>query len=455
MRTFELGSAVPASMEELYAWHARPGAFERLNPPWDPVEVRSRTGQGIDVGVRIELRVSPSPISLVSRHVAHASPEDARAGRAPWAGFVDEQERGPFARWRHEHRFTDGRLVDHVEYALLLGIGSVDGRLRRLFAFRHRRTVLDLERHAPFRDRPRLRVAIAGGTGLLGGELAAMLSTGGHDVRLFSRREAAPGALFRTIRWDPARGVLDPAELEGVDAVVNLAGEPLAARWTADRRAAILASRVESTALLAGAIARLERKPAVFLTGSAVGIYGDRGEDEISEASGAGEGFLAEVATRWEAAAEPARAAGVRVVHLRTGIALSARGGLLGALLPLARAGGLGPIGGGRQYVPWIALDDWVGAAHHLLWADVDGPVNLVAPEPVPQAELARAVGRALGRPAFLPTPGAAVSLVFGAEGARELVLAGQRARPARLLGAGFTFAHASLDDALAFELGV
>lgn len=454
MRTLELRSELPASAEEIYEWHARPGAFERLNPPWDPVTVVRRTGRGLGVGVEIELSVPLSPMTLVSRHVAHHSPEDLRRGGAAWAGFVDEQQRGPFASWRHEHRFTDGRLVDAIEFEGPLGLagGLLERRVRRMFAFRHARTRIDLERHAPLRDRPRMQVLIAGGTGLLGRELAAFLGTGGHDVRLLSRRPGGPQEPFTVVPWDPERGPLDPAAVDGVDVVVNLAGEAIAGRWTAARKRSIERSRVQTTDALAQAIRAARARPRLLLSGSAVGWYGDRGEDEVTEDSPSGQGFLAEVARRWEAAAA---AAGARTVYLRTGIVLSARGGYLGALLPLARLGALGPTGSGRQWMPWIAIDDWIGAAHLLMWReDVEGPVNVVGPSPVRQRDLAAAIGRVLGRPAFLPTPAAAVSLALGSDAARELVLAGQRAAPSRLRDAGFPFAHPDLEAALRFELG-
>jgi hypothetical protein len=436
---YELSSAVPATAEQLFDWHARPGAFERLDPPWAPVTVLAREGRGIDVGVTLTIRVPGSPGIWVTRHTACTRP----------SGFVDELVKGPVASWKHEHRFADQRLTDHIEIRPYLGVGGgfVVGRLDPVFRFRHARTRLDLQRHGAFADRPRLRVAITGASGLLGRELAGFLETGGHEVLRISR--SGP------IRWDPDRGEIDRAALEGLDAVVHLAGEPISARWTDERKRRMRSSRVGSTELLVRTFASLDRKPRAFLSGSAVGLYGDRGDEDLSEESEPGEGFLAEVCKAWEAAARPARDLGIRTALLRTGLVLSARGGLLQTLAAVTRAGGGGPIGSGANWQPWIAVDDWVGAVHALLWDEgAEGPFDLVAPEPVRQRELAHAIGRVLRRPTLLTTPAAAVRLAMGAEMADEIALSGQRARPNRLLARGFRFDHADLEGALRFELG-
>ncbi|MCB9684724.1 MAG: TIGR01777 family protein [Alphaproteobacteria bacterium] len=438
---------MPCSVEELFDWHARPGAFERLNPPWDPVRVLSRSGEGLDAGQRLELeaRFGPVPVRWVTVHTACERP----------GGFVDEQESGPFASWRHEHRFlAEGEgsvLEDHIRWEAPLGaVGgavtavTVAPRLERAFAFRHRRTHDDLVRHRGVRPR---RVAITGATGMVGTELSAFLTTGGHEVLPVSRRTG--------IRWDIDRGELEAEALEGVDAVVHLAGESVASEpWSAERKRAITESRIRSTDLLCRTLAKLERKPAVLISASAVGFYGDRGEEELTEDSGSGTGFLAEVGRAWEGATAPAEDAGIRVVHLRVGIVQSCKGGALATMLPLFRAGGGGPIGDGAQWVPWIHLDDLVGAIHFLFDADLSGPVNSVGPAPVRQGEHAHTLGRVLSRPALVPAPRFAVSVAMGPERARELVFASQRALPRRLLDAGFRFLHPDLDGALRFELG-
>ena len=294
-------------------------------------------------------------------------------------------------------------------------------------------------------------VAITGASGLIGGALVSRLRSRGRRVRplVRSARPDAPDAIV----WDPMRGVLNPRDLEGAEAVVNLAGEPIAQRWTGSRREAIRDSRVRGTELLVRTIARLERKPSVLLNGSAVGYYGDRGDEAVGEDSESGTDFLAGVAREWEAAAAPATGAGVRVALLRTGIVLSPHGGALERLLPPFRLGVGGPIGTGRQWMSWIALDDHVGAIEHALaTTGLHGPVNLVAPNPVTNAEFAATLGRVLGRPALVPVPSFALELLYG-EMARATILAGQRVLPRALLRTGFQFAHPTLEEALRFEL--
>jgi uncharacterized protein (TIGR01777 family) len=451
MPRFEMSTPVPASAEELFAWHERLGAFLRLLPPFEPVELVSKTGEGLEVGVRVEVaaRLGPARPTGVSRHVQCQRP----------TGFTDEQERGPFALWRHQHRFADGSLTDTIDWELPMGAvgrlaeGQVQARLERGFRFRHRRTVDDLERLAPHKHEPRQRIGLTGAGGLVGTALSQFLDGGGHTIVPFTRKRDVPGSVC----WDPAAGTVDPEPLEQLDALIHLAGEPIAEhRWSEAQKEKILRSRVDGTRLLCEAMAARPRRPRVLLVASAVGFYGDRGEELLDEQALRGEGFLADVAQAWETAAAPAREAGIRVVHLRFGLVLSARGGMLAQLLPVFRAGVGGPVGSGQQWQPWVSLDDVVGAAHHALWDDeLHGPVNVVAPHPERQVELARTLGRALGRPAIVPAPVPALRLLMGSELVNELLLASQRATPARLLARGFSFRHPTLEDALAMELGV
>jgi len=249
------------------------------------------------------------------------------------------------------------------------------------------------------------------------------------------------------------RGVLSPGDLEGADAVVHLAGEPLAHRWTDERKRAIRESRVRGTELVARTIAALDRRPRVLLSGSAIGIYGDRGDEPLDEESALGGGFLAGIAREWEAASVAAADAGVRVVLLRTGIVLSPKGGALERLLLPFKLGVGGPIGSGRQWMSWISLDDQVRAMEHALaTTGLHGPINLVSPNPVTNAEFAATLGRVLSRPALVPVPAFALELAYG-EMARATILAGQRVLPKVLLRTEFTFAHPTLDEALRFEL--
>lgn len=293
-------------------------------------------------------------------------------------------------------------------------------------------------------------VAITGSTGLIGEALVRSLTVDGHRVRRVVRRwSGEPGE----VRWDPAAGTIDAAALEGVDAVVHLAGEPIGARrWSAEVRRAILDSRVDGTRLMAGTLAALSTPAKVFVSSSAVGVYGDRGDEELTEASTSGDDFLAEVCIAWEAAADAARSAGIRVVHPRTGVVIAADGPLIEKVELPFRLGVGGRVGSGRQWVPWISLDDEVRALRFLIDSSLSGPVNLVAPTAVTNAELTAALGRVLRRPTLLPIPTLAIRALYGAMG-ETLATVSQRVVPRRLLDAGFTFRHTTIDEALAVAL--
>ena len=448
-------SQLPYSVDDVFAWHLRPGALERLTPPWARTDVLARQG-GVADGGRVLLGLHQGPFTLrwEARHT------DVIDGRQ----FVDEQVRGPFHRWVHTHRFAPTAhgcaVEDDVEYEVPLGaLGRAVGgsriraELERMFAYRHAQLGADLLRHADplARAAGRLCVAVSGASGLIGRSLCAFLSTGGHRV-LRLRRGRAEGD--DAIAWDPERGLATPDALAGVDAVVHLAGESVGARWTAAKKRAIRDSRVAGTRTLAEALARLPAPPRVLLCASAIGWYGDRGGEVVDEDSPPGDGFLAEVCRAWEEATEPAARAGVRVVNARIGVVLTPAGGALGKMLPAFRAGVGGPIGDGAQAVSWSALDAVVYARGRALVDErLRGPVNLTAPSSVTQAELAHAIGRALGRPAALPLPRFAVGALFGQMG-REVLLAGAHVRPARLVAGGFLFRHERLDDALGVLLG-
>lgn len=293
-----------------------------------------------------------------------------------------------------------------------------------------------------------MRVLVSGASGLIGSALTRSLSQEGHTVRALVRRTVRDPA--RESAWDPERGYLAPDALDGIDAVVHLAGANIAAgRWTPERQRAIVDSRVGPTGLLAQRLAAAARPPQVWISASAIGFYGDRGEDEVDETAGPGAGFVAQVAQQWEAATAPAAAAGIRVVRARFGLVLSPAGGALARLLPMFRLGLGGRLGDGRQYWSWVTLADAVAVLVTAL-ADpsLTGPVNVVAPSPVTCAQFARALGQALGRPAWLPVPALFLRLALG-QMARELLLSGARVRPAVLLARDFPFAHGQLPLAL------
>jgi len=454
MSVFEWRSTLPVPAEDVYAWHARSGAFERLIPPWQHLTVIERSGGTEDGAVLVfEYRGGPLRGRWVAVH------QENIAGRR----FVDRQVHGPFHYWQHTHSFVPqgpqaSILEDSIEYGLPMGgltdvLGGAASRraLQRLFRFRHRRTTTDLLRHAATSGTPRMKLAVTGASGLVGRNLCSFLSTGGHTVARVVR-----GARIETgdIVWDPELGRLSAASLEGLDGFVHLAGESLVGRWSEARKRRIMASRREGTALLATTLAGMRRPPKVLVSASAVGFYGDRGDEPLTEESAGGEGFLAEVTREWEAALEPARQAGIRVVQLRFGVVLTSAGGALGLMLPAFRAGAGGPMGDGRQWMSWVALDDVLGAVLKALTDErLSGPVNVVAPEPVTNREYAKTLGHVLRRPAVVPLPATAVSQVFGDMG-REFLLAGQRVHPQALEEAGFSFDYPLLEDALRFELG-
>jgi uncharacterized protein (TIGR01777 family) len=458
MRTsrFTARSKLDVPPEELWAWHVRPGAFDRLNPAWESARVIEGYAR-LAEGSRLVLQVRAGPFHR--RWVAlHRGLVDGRE-------FQDVQEKGPFAHWVHTHRFSpaDGGgawLEDDIEHALplgplgrLMGRGYIRRRLQRAFAWRHVRTRADLARHRSVPGPP-LRVAISGSTGLVGSALTAFLTTGGHRVHRMVRREPVVGS--DEILFDPVGSRIEADKLEGLDAVVHLAGENIAAgRWTDERKRRIRDSRVQGTRLVAETLSRLKNPPRALISASAIGYYGDRGEERLDEASPQGKGFLPDVCRDWERATEPAERAGLRVVRLRIGVVLSAAGGALPRMLLPYRLGLGGPVGRGQQFMSWIALDDLVGAIHFLLRdEEIRGPVNGVGPAPVRNAEMSRTLARLLRVPAFLPVPPFLLRLALGRM-ADELLLAGNRIAPTRLTEAGFVFRHADLESALRFELGL
>jgi len=296
-----------------------------------------------------------------------------------------------------------------------------------------------------------MRIVISGASGLIGSALSAHLRAAGHTVVPLVRRAARPDE----IRWDPAAGTLDQQALSGADAVVHLAGAGIGDhRWTDAYKREIRDSRVRSTELLATTIVAAEQRPLVFLSGSAIGIYGARGDEELDEQSTVGTGFLADVCIDWENAAAAADEVGTRVAYLRTGIVLTPKGGALKKQLPLFKIGLGGRFGKGTQWQSWISLDDEVGAIEHLLTAPVHGPVNLTAPGPVTNAEFAKALAGALHRPSVVPVPSFGPRLLLGGELADALLFTGQRVLPVALGRSGYEFRHPSLEGALRALLG-
>lgn len=462
MPTYRHHTSVPHERGEVFAYHERPGAFRRLSPSFGggPTSIE-RGGGGIAPGTRVRMRVA-APGTFGRLGVPWVA--EHRELRAP-EFFRDEMIAGPLAGWDHHHRFlpegTGTMIEDEVRYRLsrfdalgALGRNTFEAQLRKVFDYRGRTLVDDLDFLARLPSDP-AHIVLSGASGLVGTQLAALLSVAGHRVTRLVRHEPS-GPDER--QWDPERGRLAHDALADADHVVHLGGTPIAGRFTAAHKRRVLRSRVLSTQLLAESIAGLPagNRPRTFVCSSAVGIYGDdRGDESLNESSGPGRGFLSEVCRAWEAATRAAGEAGVRVVNARTGLVLSAAGGLLPLLWAQFGVGAGGRIGTGRQWQSWISIDDMAASLVHCLFAgEVEGPVNLVGPAPVRNSELTQTLAHALRRPSLLPVPAAGPAALLGREGAEALALASQRVYPERLDASGYRFRHATLGEALGHVLG-
>lgn len=444
------------ALEEVFAWHERRGALERLMPQWGHVEILENSGSIRD-GSRVVLDVRQGP----ARFRWELRLTDYELNKQ----FKNVQVSGPLKSWEHTERFArcdgGGTLVeDEIELHPPLGAAGaaigpkfVKNELARLFAFRYRRLHTDLARHAVFGDRERLTVAITGASGLVGSSLRHFLTTGGHRVIpvVRDRRKLGDDGIF----WNPATGEIDKNGLAQADAVVHLAGASIAdGRWTDSRKKIIRESRVRGTDLLARTLAEMGDGPRTLISASAVGYYGDRGDQRIDEDCKPGKGFLADVVQDWEAATRPAESAGVRVVRLRMGVVISPAGGALGQMLLPFKIGVGGRLGSGRQYFSWVDLDDVVGAiVHCLMTPALSGPVNVTGPNPVTNATFTSVFGRVLSRPTVLPVPSLAVRALFGQLG-QEALLWGRRVFPTKLEESGFRFFYEGIEDSLRFQLG-
>jgi hypothetical protein len=442
-------SVIDAPIYEVFDWHTRPGAFTRLAPPWQPVRVIAEA-DSLKNG-RAELGL-PGGLRWVADHQPDSYDPPRR--------FVDTIGTDGLAslpvrlavRWRHTHDFDElsgerTRLTDRVATPVPAAA------LRAMFGYRHRQLADDIavHRRAAAHGLAPLTVAVTGSSGLVGSQLTAFLSTGGHRViRLV--RHAATKTDER--QWNPDDP--DPGLLAGVDAVIHLAGASIAGRFTDEHRAAIRDSRIGPTRRLAELIAQSADGPKVLISASAVGFYGyDRGDETLTEDSERGDGFLADVVAEWEDATVPAQEAGARVVRVRTGIVQSPAGGTLRLLRPLFAAGLGGRVGNGQQWLSWIGIDDLVDVYHRGLWdADLSGPVNAVAADPVRNVDYTRTLAHVLRRPALLPVPPFGPRLLLGEQGARELACASQRVLPARLQRADHRFRRPDLEQTLRHLLG-
>ena len=451
---FKHSTEVVTSVEETFAWHERKGAFRRLMPPWEKAEQVGELSS-LEDGTRLTFKFPMGPIKM--KWVAEHS------GYKPPHAFEDTMIKGPFKTWHHVHSFVeteDGacRVDDHVEYTLPMGIlgrifggGNVRKRLQRMFKAREIRLSKDTKRYHNFAHIKRKKILIAGSSGLIGRQLIAFFDTAGHDVWRLVRKE--PGK--NQIQWSPSDGKINADELEGFDAIIHLGGAGIGdKRWTKQRKIVLEKSRTDSTSLLASTIAGLENKPEVFIVSSAMGIYGSRGDEELTEDSAVGEGFLPDMCVAWEKSAQAAIDAGVRTIHCRTSLVLDATGGVLQKMLLPAQLGAGGPIGWGKQWYSWIAMDDQVYAMDHLMMTpECEGVYNFGSPNPVRQKTFAKILGKVLWRPSFIPVPPIGIWFLLGKMGVTLATDSG-KILPNRLTESGYEFQYSTLEPALRDALG-
>jgi len=452
---FEHDTQIDSPRPEVFNWFEHKGSFRRLMPPWEVAE-EVRADDTLEDGAQRVFRFPLGPVKMtwVAEHLGYQPPEK----------FEDVMRKGPFSSWHHVHRFIEkdgGTIVhDEVDYRLPMGIlgrifGSrnVKNRLTRMFRARELRLIRDLQRHSDFRHLPRKKILLAGASGLIGRQLTAFLDTGGHEIWRLVRRPIRENT--NEIQWDPANAKLEEEAIEGFDIVIHLGGAGIGdKRWSKSRKELIKESRVQSTTLLAKTLASLKYKPSVFLVASAIGWYGNRGDEILTEKSSVGDGFLPETCVAWEASADASRDAGIRTIHARTGIVLDACGGALAKMLLPAKMGAGGPIGFGKQWFSWISMDDEIYALHHLIMSDdTEGVYNITSTEPLRQKDFAKTLGRVLWRPAFMPTPPLAIWFLYGSMGV-SLTTESQRVMPNRLIESGYRFQHRRAEDALRDALG-
>lgn len=456
-------SVVDADIDTTFQWFEHEGSFRRLMPPWEVAE-EVRADDSLEVGSQRVFRF-PAPgapflkMTWVAEHTAYDPPNH----------FADTMVKGPFWSWNHDHNLSevDGitTVRDEVTYQVpfgplgnladrILGGFLVKGRISRMFKARELRLQRDLKEHSKFSHIGRKRILVAGSSGLIGTQLVAFLDTGGHDVWRLVRREAEEGS--KELSWYPDKGILNPSDIEGFDVIIHLGGAGIGdKRWNNKRKKLIINSRKDSTTLLSDTMSKLEKKPEAFIVASAIGYYGNRDDEELTEDSPPGDGFLTETVIQWESYADSARDAGIRVVNTRNGIVLSAAGGALERMLLPWKMGGGGPLAGGKQWMSWISLDDEIYAIHHLMMnSECEGAFNLTAPEPVRQKTFSKTLGKVLRRPAFAPIPGFAMKILFG-ELAGPLLIEGQKVIPKRIQESGYEFLHKDLESALRDSLGI
>ncbi len=452
---FEKTSRIEAPIEEVFQWHARIGAIERYSPPWDPIKVLYRTG-GIEKDAEVVIRMKAGPIPY-RWHARHTDYEENRI-------FRDRQLRGPFSEWIHTHEFEpDGSSAcfvrDLIQYRLFphplresFSYKLIDNKLSAIFAYRHRTLKHDLRVQLGFENRKPQTVLISGASGLIGSALIPFLTTAGHKViRLVRYQPQYEDEVF----WDPNLFQIDAEGIEGVDSIIHLAGENIGnGRWSENKKEKILSSRIKGTRLIAETISKMKKPPKVFLSASAIGYYGDRGDRELRENDTYGKNFIAEVCRGWEETASVAQQSGIRTVMLRIGVVFDPRGGALERSLLGSKIGIKAGIASGKHYVSWIGLNDTIDAIYHAMFdSSIEGPLNIVAPTPVTSDTLSEQLARVAGGKLKFNIPESFIRLAFGQKG-EEVLLSSVRVLPEKLVNSGFDFRHGTLPELLHHVLG-
>lgn len=453
---FDKQSEIPASAKVVFAWHERPGAFYRLTPPWVSMKIPGKH-VAIANGQISELIIKLGPFAITWKL--------AYQDYIPNEQFRDVMSSGPFAYWNHLHRVesigsTKSHMIDHVEYVLPFGkLGRFFGRkwiqqfLLKMFNYRHRiltGDIADMHKYGNFKP---LRILITGSSGLIGSALKPYLTAMGHQVICLVRQDSDPQ--FDRILWDPENNLIDVKYLEHLDAVIHLAGENLnGRRWNKKYKSKIYNSRVKGTNLLASTLKQLKHPPKVLITASAIGFYGNRHGEVVTEESLGGVGFLANLTKDWELETEQVRARGIRLVNLRFGVVLTPAGEALAKMLLPFQMGLGGTVGRGEQSLSWVAIDDVLGAIYHgISCKELDGPVNVVAPEPCTNQKLTKTLGAVLKRPTFFRIPKLILRILYG-EVVNETLFVSTSAKPVKLQNTGYEFRFPKLEPALRHILG-
>jgi uncharacterized protein (TIGR01777 family) len=459
---FSKKTEISVPVETLFAWHARNGAILRLTPPWAPMKMIARSGNGIEKGAKVifKLKIFKIPMTWEACHIEYQENKL----------FKDHQIKGPFAKWEHTHLFEaclkpgiksdsneTSSMEDRVEFKLPFWpfsrpfYGFAKKEFERMFSYRHRVLKYDLEHHVD--KTKKKRILISGASGTIGSILVPFLRTCGHEVISLVRRKNRLSS--DEIFWDPYNGILDLEKAGPLDAIINLNGVDISrGRWTNRQKKLIINSRVIPTSLLVERMKNLDKKPEVFISSSAIGFYGEAQDRILTETSLKGDSFISKVCAQWEKASGDAEKAGIRTIQLRIGIVLTPAGGALARMeLPFKTGCGV-KLSNGRQYMSWISMDDLLSGILHILDNDkIKGAVNLTAPEPVTNHEFSKTLARVFSRRVYFTMP-RFLALLFWGEMGRETLLASARVEPQKLLDTGFSFQHKELFRALKDMLG-